>query len=351
MAAALLLAISALSATHHWLDVEPNEVPRARAGAMAAYDVVGDRWVVFGGITLLGVAADSWSYTDASWQRLDTLGPTARTYGGLIYDDDQEALLLFGGADGSGDISATLFGDTWSLHDDTWEIQSTSGPSARELFAFAYDSHRHQAVLFGGLDDQGPSAETWLWLDGVWQWVDASGPSARTGAAMTFDAVRGELVLFGGHLGALYYDDTWLFDGATWRPAAPSERPTARAMHAFFYDSHRERALLVGGVSNYYTGTVELHRDLADTWEWDGSDWRALDVDGKLPARRLAATGYDSGRRRGLLFGGLTGNELRADTWELASERSHLSCAQVANPTAAIFVCVGWVFWFKRRHQ
>ena len=51
--------------------------------------------------------------------------------------------------------------DTWEWDGENWTQVDDIGPSARKWLAFAYDSSRNRAVLFGGLSEDGPSGETW----------------------------------------------------------------------------------------------------------------------------------------------------------------------------------------------
>jgi hypothetical protein len=56
---------------------------------------------------------------------------------------------------------------------------------------------------------------------------------------------------------------------------------------------------------------------LADTWEWDGSQWSPRATTAVPAARSSAALAYDPNRARVLLFGGGGQLVLPADTWQL----------------------------------
>ena len=82
------------------------------------------------------------------------------------------------------------------------------------------------------------------------------------------------------------------------------------------YDSVRERVVLFGGTD--FTTALE------DTWEWDGVDWRRLEVVGPI-GRHRAAMAFDSTRNRVVLFGGAADPSTDPqyylnDTWELLAE-------------------------------
>jgi Dockerin type I domain len=113
--------------------------------------------------------------------------------------------VLFGGTDGC----CKDFGDTWTWDGTVWTQVATTGPEARFGMGMAYDSARHRTVLFGGESLSGPEfvefGDTWEW-DGVrWTQVASTGPSAREANAMAYDKARGKAVIFGG--------DTWEWMG------------------------------------------------------------------------------------------------------------------------------------------
>jgi hypothetical protein len=75
----------------------------------------------------------------------------------------------------------------------------------------------------------------------------------------------------------------------------------------------------------------------ADTWEWDGNDWRLRSPAVAPAGRRGYAATWDSARQRTLLFGGADYAALRTyfnDTWEYATSAP-------ASATAFGSGCVG----------
>ena len=61
---------------------------------------------------------------------------------------------------------------------------------------------------------------------------------------------------------------TWEYDGASWREAVTPTVPAPRRDCALAYDSARGAAVLFGGLR------TDIGEVLADTWEYDGTDWR-----------------------------------------------------------------------------
>jgi len=139
-------------------------------------------------------------------------------------------------------------------------------------------------------------------------------PPPRNGAKMAYDRNHKRMVLFGGYYGPdnVFYDETWEYEDGRWTQRFPAHHPPARESSALVYDADRGVVVLFGG------GRAAGSTVYGDTWEWDGSDWtERLDLPTSPPARWAHSMTYDEGRRRTILFGGLTGAYAAFDdTWE-----------------------------------
>ncbi len=186
----------------------------------------------------------------------------------------------------------------------------------RNAHAMTYDGKR--VILFGGADATQVRGDTWGWDGQRWSLLDTAGPEPRTFPAMTYDSLRKRVVLFGGNRVLFgktpddnrYLRDTWEWDGEGWKRVSDSG-PPPRAEAAVAFDSKRRRVVLFGG---YNRVGGEIHR-LGDTWEWDGSEWMEIRVEGPSP-RNGAAQVYDDALERVVLFGGSTDAGVSAETWE-----------------------------------
>jgi hypothetical protein len=98
-------------------------------------------------------------------------------------------------------------------------------------------------------------------------------PSPRLEPSIAFDAAHDETVLFGGDNNA---DITWRWSGQHWSRNTPSVGPPGRIGAAMAYDPGMKRVLLFGGRS-------QAGAAFNDTWTWDGSTWRPVDVGGARP--------------------------------------------------------------------
>ena len=157
----------------------------------------------------------------------------------------------------------------------------------------------------------GPLGDTWFGDGTSWRQVAAAGPSARYGASLAFDPDRDVFVLFGGQTRQGSSDETWTWNGTRWTLMSPAHRPPARRSAAMAYDPPLHVVLLYGGLVPDKAEGVES----ADTWAWDGADWKHIDTTSKGPGPRNGAvmvSTYDGV----LLFGGHVGNlQYFGDVW------------------------------------
>jgi hypothetical protein len=138
----------------------------------------------------------------------------------------------------------------------------------------AYDSTRHNVVLFGGVAGQAPLGDTWTW-DGT-SWSQRQGltvnPPARQGGTMAYDEVNRQAILFGGLGAAGQLNDTWAWDGSAWQALHPSHSPTPREGATLVYDPALSAIVLYGGMDD----STPKPSPINDTWSWNGGDWTRL---------------------------------------------------------------------------
>jgi hypothetical protein len=188
-------------------------------------------------------------------------------------------------------------------------LEQPSPPDGRNGHAMAYDIARGRTVMFGGMRDS-VTDETWEWDGDVWTTVcggntQCHGPIGRYQHAMAYDSARGYMVLFGGSDGTNSLDDTWEWDGTTWTEVSvEGSQPSKRSGHVMTYDRVRHRIVLFGGITD--TSISD------ETWEWDGKKWQPLcgtgtQCTGPWPSgRKQAAATYDETTQTITLFGGMT---------------------------------------------
>ena len=281
---------------------------------MTTKSLLSGSWLpVLGAMWLGAVVAFPAAAQDGPCPSFETV--TVRNAHGMVYHGARETVLLFGGAD-----HCQVLGDTWEWDGVEWTRVTEGGPSARTFPTMAYDELKKQVVLFGGtsvyLGSEDRPAEffddTWILSDGSWEKIaPLRSPPARAEASMAYDAARDRVVLFGGYHIQLdevvWLGDTWEWDGTHWTPVAV-DGPSPRGGASMVFDPRRKGVVLFGG-----------DEASAETWLWNGKTWSRIQARA-VPGRDHAVMVFDPVRGGELRFGGWDGNTTTGDTWLLSEE-------------------------------
>lgn len=243
----------------------------------------------------------------------DTARPPRRAHHSMIYDAPNRRVLLTGG---STPIDSgrrfVLFDDLWSFDGQGWRRLGSSGAesSGRRL---ALDADRGIVVSWGGYP-AGVGGEVRVLEGDRWRTVSHH-PTARLAEpGFVYDRARRRFVGFGGGFGrGEASGDTWLLSDTVWRRLDQTPSPPARQAHVMEYDEARERVVLFGGMgpaAGNQPGSL-----LGDLWEFDGIDWTEVRAVGGPGPRASAGATYDSKRGLVVVFGGMSANGMRGDTW------------------------------------
>jgi uncharacterized protein (TIGR03437 family) len=259
-------------------------------------------------------------------------GPSARVDGTIAYDAASRRVYLFGGQD------STARNDLWtySVPGRAWNLLSPGGdaPAPRFGHTLVFDSARRRLILFGG-QASGFFSDVWAYdiEANAWRMLagDAAGPSRRYGHSAVYDPTRDQMVISHGFTNSGRFDDTWAFRFATnsWTNVSPGgARPVRRCLHHAVLDAEGSAMYLYGGCASGF-GPCPL----ADLWIFDLTTNRWTEVTGgaRPPAREHYGIGFDSVRRRLLLFGG-SGAGLLNDTWVFDAARRQWSEAVLDGP-------------------
>ncbi len=202
-------------------------------------------------------------------------------------------------------LAATASAQGWALH-------PAVGPAARQAPGMAYDVGRAQTVLYGGvLSSTVAFADTWLFDGATWmQATPVTTPPPLAFPAMCYELTRGVTVMFGGALGSLSNPiaETWEWNGTNWTQRLPTLAPSGRYGAALAHDPVRGVTVLFGG--------QDVSGAQADTWEWNGASWSQVVTPTTPPVRQNHRMVYDPGRGTVVMFGGQVGFTLLGDTWE-----------------------------------
>jgi N-acetylneuraminic acid mutarotase len=204
--------------TNVWTQVFPNENPHERNFHAMAFDQISGKVYLFGGFSEGDIDDAFWSYDYSTniWVELTcTTKPPSRYGHNLVYDANNQQLLLYGGNSFEG-----LRTDFWSYNSTTnnWtELTSATQPSGRKWSGMSYDSLNQQIILFGGTNELGTMFDdTWSFDTSSNQWNEKQPnitPSGRHNIKMVYDSSIQKTILFGGYVNGLQSSsDTWLYD-------------------------------------------------------------------------------------------------------------------------------------------
>jgi len=272
-----------------WFDVTPaGAPPPGRSRAMAAYDPVRRRMIVFGGYGNTP-GNDLWALNLAgtpAWTELSPSGtpPPGRAAGTLTYDPIYDRMLLIGGEN-----IVLAFDGVWSLSLGgplAWNQLMPAGtlPSSLQYFTTICDPVRHRMILFGGTEYGTLHGETWgLSLDAPMEWADLTpggfAPTPRLGHVAIRDAQRDRMLVFGGWDGNMQ-SDLWSLSlgSGTWTELSPGGDTIApHAYGTAVYDSTHDRMVVFSGWDGGSGGESNT------TW--------ALSLDGTTAWTQLFPTG------------------------------------------------------------
>jgi uncharacterized protein (TIGR03437 family) len=185
----------------------PAPNPAARIDHMMVWDGLHQKILLFGGKGATssgnfaqGAMNDTWTWDGANWtQASPSTSPPARGAGALVYDDTRQVVVLYGGYSSSG----AKLNDMWEWNGTTWTQRTFSGgPAARSHHRMAYDSYRHQTVLVSG--QSGVTAtpyfsDIWTWDGSSWtQQTPSLSPPVTESPVIAYDSARHQTLLWGG---------------------------------------------------------------------------------------------------------------------------------------------------------
>ena len=210
------------------------DMPSARARYGAAHDPTGQRALIFGGRYREAGGSGDYDLFDELWQfdfqtQEWTLidaggGPSARTYPSVVWNDDEQALYLFGGMTNADPMVIQVNEEVWRFKDGAWEELETTGdvPSTRTFLGEAWDSKRQRMVIFAGqVGDYWSYAynETYALDVNTLEWTELNdgddAPETRMHPHLTYDAQRDRYLMFGGHTDIGDGNDLWAMDPET----------------------------------------------------------------------------------------------------------------------------------------
>jgi hypothetical protein len=318
---ALLFMYTILSSVSAGSLTELRFQPCERAHSVMVTDVNDSRIILYGGdkqqagseyyddVWEFDLAEERWYYLDISGQP-----PSSRTWCSAAYDVVGDRMIIFGGW-----YEFSFFNDVWALNltagSETWQLLTTNGmpPAPREATSAVIDPVNNRLVVFAGYDHTTSACNDMWELDLTtltWSQLYPTGPIpvARYAHTAIYDPNGHRMIVFGGI--APYspgFNDVWvldLTDGAeAWQQLYPTgSPPPARCRHFGVYDSVSHE-MIIGFGYDYSGGTILFN----DVWvlEIDSLKWRDVSNGGfAVNARRGACAAFDPDSGVTFVFGG-----------------------------------------------
>lgn len=285
-----------------WTQLHPAVSPSPRELAVMAYDESLGAIVLYGGLAPGGATglADTWIWRSEAdtWAPLVTQGsPGPRLNAAMTYDGTAGRLRLYGGSTNFSDFR----GDGWELVGDTWQPWTSTGtvsPPALVQAGLVWDESNQELLLYGGYEAPGPVGQVTraIWAHdagGRWRRLpDRESEALAYRAAAAPEPLSRGVLFFGGDRAGVRSDESWVRDPSGWREATPRAGPGPRAQVAL---------LSRDGVTVELSGGQDLLGPFVDGWRWNG--WR-FEPDAPLPLAVSAATAiYDPRDDHGYLCG------------------------------------------------
>jgi len=180
----------------------------------------------------------------------------------------------------------------------------------------AYDRKTHNVVLFGGYDGTHDLSDTWLWDGSTSTWTEATpqhSPGHLTGPVVFTDP-NGHVDEFGGFDGNLYQLTMWQWNGSDWIKLHPPTVPYARSATTAATDFVHNQTVIFGGLA-------DVNPD--NTWTYDGTTWTLQSPSTQPLLVYSSSSAFDANLHVVILFGGGPGHYLGLEWLGLEASVSH----------------------------
>ena len=263
----------------NWELIETRFSPPSNRGSQIVYDSLRK-------VTLLindyPRAGEVWKYDGSNWRALSVEGSFHSISSGWLtatYIPQKQAVYVLGTCrkhcSDEGHYSGWQFdGHAWT-EERIIPFGARPGEPTFMTPEIVYFEDKETIVLQTGFG--GKSVGSWaLDYDGV-EWQIVKDDSSESGLNdllaffdMVYDSNRNVIILFGiFEHNELLRAETWEYDGSEWKEMLPLESPSVRYGHAMVYDQARDVVLLFGGSSVDNDNPTTFY----ETWEYDGITW------------------------------------------------------------------------------
>lgn len=268
---------------------------------MVVFDEARGELLVHGGVPIgmTSAVGETYAFDGAAWHLRTAMGPALQN-AALGYSVVDNLTVLAGGFVFDEQIRSN---ETWHWNGTNW----SAGVARDRLHrgsSFGYDRDANVLLYIQGADSAA-AGTTALWTGGTWG-TDAT-MSKNFESVQAWDPNLRRMISFSG-LGALPLDrmESRIAAELTWTQMLPPSKPPGRRAPGMATDFARNEIIVFGGQTNEATR-------LADTWIWNGADWRQVfplqlpDSYGKLV--------WDSTKQRVLMFVEASADDSHSELW------------------------------------
>ena len=258
-----------------WTLATTRTNPPARSGALAAYDPVDKRVMLFGGTLADDTSVnDTWAWNGSTWLRLDSggaNGPPPGEGARMAWDSATSDMVLVT----NGETMNTAETWTWvdSKNDSHWQKQPLGDISVSVfLNVMAYDPTSQTVLLVSPTTPDDTASVALGWDGKAWQIITRNGPAID---AMAYYPPDNSLFACGT---ATYSEsvevvsDCWDWLGSSWLEkvlAIPPPDSKQIIIEAEVSDTDNSRLIMFGWLIGAIPGQPQpLH-----VWSWDGEQW------------------------------------------------------------------------------
>jgi hypothetical protein len=279
-----------------WVELDRGlAAPPAGEDAAVALDAVRHRVLLYGGKDDHDRNRDElWAldYATRSWTELVPEGdrPPPREDHTLVLDEANDALVLFGGEDGSTSNQTWIF----DLAANRWSDVTSASAPALEAHVAIYDPLGARMVVFGGVreekahkDEKVLENTTWAmdldrtsssWCSWTKLATEGEPPCPRREHRAAYDPRRHRLIVFGGRerTKKSFLNDLWLLDLHELRWSAPEttgERPDPIRQTALGYDPEADLLTVFGGEIYVRREGEDDEFPVDEVWVLDLGSW------------------------------------------------------------------------------
>ncbi len=227
-----------------------QSLPEPRWGHTLVYNQSNQTILLFGGADKKGgqsYKGDTWIFSDNSWERLAIDGPDPRGFAAATFHQERQTIILHGGR-GNGNKT---FSDLWEWNGIRWTQIDTSSVYPADHHQMVYLKKEHKLMAYGGWIGSGVTDEMWFW-DGQWKKLESIKPPKRAAFGMAHDALLNKTILFGGLWINGQYADLWEFQDNHWKQIGGPYDNSSLDHHNMIYDPIRKVVVGFGGKNYRY---------------------------------------------------------------------------------------------------